>query len=159
LAYQQGDHSSATVLRRKLRVATAELTHAQSCADTGRIELETHNRIYTTSLRRNNTHTYQNWCQSGVSTRRTARTTVAPAHRHVGGAEVSQPAAHLCQLVRGCRDYAAGDQSFRRSREGDDDAWDYAHLFDTDEHADATAALGGMASPKPSAGNVIRLRG
>jgi integrase len=35
----------------------------------------------------------------------------------------------------------------------------YAHLLNTDDHADAMAALDAMASPKPSATNVTRLRG
>jgi hypothetical protein len=35
----------------------------------------------------------------------------------------------------------------------------YAHLFNTDDHADALAALDALAMPKPSAANVIRLRG
>jgi hypothetical protein len=35
----------------------------------------------------------------------------------------------------------------------------YAHLINTDNHADAMAARGAMGSPKPYAGNVIRLRG
>lgn len=34
----------------------------------------------------------------------------------------------------------------------------YAHLFE-DDHSDAMAALGAMAGPKPSATNVVRLRG
>jgi hypothetical protein len=34
----------------------------------------------------------------------------------------------------------------------------YAHLFE-DNDADAMAALGALADPKPHAGNVIRLRG
>lgn len=33
----------------------------------------------------------------------------------------------------------------------------YAHLFTDDEHADAMAALGAMAAPKPKAPNVVRL--
>jgi hypothetical protein len=35
----------------------------------------------------------------------------------------------------------------------------YAHLFNTDDHADAMAALGAMAAPNGNADNVIRLRG
>jgi len=35
----------------------------------------------------------------------------------------------------------------------------YAHLLNTDDHADAMAALDAMAGPKPSATNVTRLRG
>ncbi len=34
----------------------------------------------------------------------------------------------------------------------------YTHLF-ADDHADAMAALGAMATPTPKAGNVVRLRG
>lgn len=35
----------------------------------------------------------------------------------------------------------------------------YAHLLNTDDHADAMAALDTMAAPKRSAANVIPLRG
>jgi hypothetical protein len=34
----------------------------------------------------------------------------------------------------------------------------YAHLFNTDDHAEAMAALGALAIPKPKASNVIPLR-
>jgi integrase len=35
----------------------------------------------------------------------------------------------------------------------------YAHLFDTDDHADAMAALGAMATPPVHGDNVFQLRG
>jgi integrase len=37
----------------------------------------------------------------------------------------------------------------------------YAHLFNTDDHAEAMSALGASATPAPAPnyGNVIRLRG
>jgi integrase len=35
----------------------------------------------------------------------------------------------------------------------------YTHLFNTDDHADAMAALDALAGPKANDANVIRLRG
>jgi hypothetical protein len=34
----------------------------------------------------------------------------------------------------------------------------YAHLFNTDDHSDAMAALGAMATPKAMTDNVVALR-
>jgi hypothetical protein len=35
----------------------------------------------------------------------------------------------------------------------------YAYLINADEHADAMAALGALAMPKPKGHNVVRLHG
>lgn len=34
----------------------------------------------------------------------------------------------------------------------------YAHLFETDDHSDAMAALGAMGTPRPTASNVVPIR-
>jgi len=35
----------------------------------------------------------------------------------------------------------------------------YAHLFETDDHSDAMAALGAMSTPRSTASNVVPIRG
>ena len=59
--------------------------------------------------------------------------------------------------MRGWRYPAVGTFAIHGAQQGDDDARHYMHLF-ADDHADEMGALGAMASPKPSAGNVIPLR-
>jgi hypothetical protein len=59
-------------------------------------------------------------------------------------------------LARCCADTAARDQPVHGAREGDETLTVYTHLF-ADDHSDARAALGAMATPKPKASNVIPL--